>query len=285
MANEMFTQLPTTPNAQLTDIICAVQGFVSPSNLGTSVQESLQQVFNLMLANIILHNAGNPNGSVAGNVYQLCWDTTNSVMYVCTTSGTSSTAVWTALPPNSGITTPAHGGTGVASPTAHTIPIAEGASNFNFLSLTNGQLLIGSTGADPVPATLTAGAGISIVNGAGSISISGTASSIGWNVVTTNQSMAVENGYIANAGGALVFTLPATAAVGTAIACINLNTGGFSIAQNAGQNIQIGSRSTTVGAGGSLASTAQGDSIYLVCAVANTTFITVGGVQGAFTVV
>lgn len=39
---------------------------------------------------------------------------------------------------------------------------------------TNGQLLIGSTGADPVAATLTASTGISITNGAGSITIANT---------------------------------------------------------------------------------------------------------------
>ena len=39
---------------------------------------------------------------------------------------------------------------------------------------TNGQLLIGSTGADPVLATLTAGTGIDITNGAGSITITNT---------------------------------------------------------------------------------------------------------------
>lgn len=39
---------------------------------------------------------------------------------------------------------------------------------------TNGQLPIGSTGANPVLATLTAGAGISITNGAGSITIAQT---------------------------------------------------------------------------------------------------------------
>ena len=33
--------------------------------------------------------------------------------------------------------------------------------------LTNGQVLVGSTGAAPVPATITAGAGISVTNGAG----------------------------------------------------------------------------------------------------------------------
>lgn len=39
-------------------------------------------------------------------------------------------------------------------------------------ALTNGQLLIGSTGADPVPNGLTAGNGITIVNSAGNITIS-----------------------------------------------------------------------------------------------------------------
>jgi hypothetical protein len=70
---------------------------------------------------------------------------------------------------------PASGGTGVASPAAHTLPVAEGAAPFNFLGpLTNGQLLIGSTGADPVPAVITPGAGISVTNAAGSITIAAT---------------------------------------------------------------------------------------------------------------
>jgi hypothetical protein len=42
--------------------------------------------------------------------------------------------------------------------------------------MTNGQVLIGSTGADPVPAELTAGSNITITPGAGSISIASTAS-------------------------------------------------------------------------------------------------------------
>ncbi|MDE3023319.1 MAG: hypothetical protein KGI54_15970 [Pseudomonadota bacterium] len=44
--------------------------------------------------------AGNPNGNVAGNANvngasDLVWDTTNSILYICTTTGTASTAVWT----------------------------------------------------------------------------------------------------------------------------------------------------------------------------------------------
>ncbi len=43
-------------------------------------------------------------------------------------------------------------------------------------ALTNGQVLIGSTGAQPVAATLTAGAGISVTNGAGTVTIAASGS-------------------------------------------------------------------------------------------------------------
>lgn len=94
---ERFTSLPTVSSAQLTDIICAVQGYTSPSNLGLSVQETLQQVYEVVQSNVVLFYAGNPNGNLAGQTYQFCWDTANSVLYICTTTGTASTAVWTAL--------------------------------------------------------------------------------------------------------------------------------------------------------------------------------------------
>lgn len=283
MANERITDLPTVTNASLSDIIYAVQGFTGPSNLGVSVQETLQQVFNLMLANTILHNAGNPNGAVAGNIYQLCWDTTDSIMFVCVTSGTATSAVWTDISPGSGVVTPTNGGTGVSNPTAHTLPVAEGSSNFNFLGpLTNGQILIGSSGVDPVPANLSAGPGISISNGAGTITISGTASGIGWTDVTgTSQAMVADNGYTANNVGLVTFTLPATAAYGTGLAVVGKGAGGWKIAQNAGQNIQIGTTSSTVGVGGSVASTNQFDSINFVCTTANTTWTVLGGPQSS----
>lgn len=47
--------------------------------------------------------SGSPNGSVAGTagsasvIPDFYWDYTNSILYVCTTTGTSSTAVWTAI--------------------------------------------------------------------------------------------------------------------------------------------------------------------------------------------
>jgi hypothetical protein len=88
MAQEMITQLPTVDAATLADIIYAVQG-------GVSVQETLAQVQALGLANTILSFAGNPNGNVAGTTFQLCWDTVDDILYICTTTGTATTAVWT----------------------------------------------------------------------------------------------------------------------------------------------------------------------------------------------
>ncbi len=66
------------------------------------------------------------------------------------------------------------GGSGVASPTAHGILIAEGASAFTPIVLSSGQILIGSTGIDPIAAAINSGTGILVANGAGSITVSNT---------------------------------------------------------------------------------------------------------------
>jgi hypothetical protein len=95
MSNEKVSALPTVANALPADIIYAIQG-------GTSVQETLQQVLNLGLSNTVLNFAGNPNGNLAGTIYQLCWDTVDNFLYICTTSGSASTAVWTQITAASG---------------------------------------------------------------------------------------------------------------------------------------------------------------------------------------
>lgn len=152
-------------------------------------------------------------------------------------------------------------------------------------SMTDGQVLIGSTGSTPVPATLTAGSGISISEGAGSITIAGTGSGIGWTEVTgTTQAAAADSGYITNNASQVVITMPATAAVGTCISVIGKGAGGWRIDHNAGQNIQLGSSSTTTGSG-YIESTNRYDSIDLICTTADTTWTTLGAPQGSITVV
>lgn len=159
-------------------------------------------------------------------------------------------------------------------------------ANIGLPALTNGETYIGSTGINPVAGTITGSGGITVSTGAGTINISGNASSLSWTDVTaTSQAMVAENGYTANNAGLVTLTLPLAAAYGTGISIIGKGAGGWSIAQNSGQNIQVGSLSSTTGAGGSVSSTNRFDSINLVCTTANTTWTVMGGVQGNLTIV
>jgi hypothetical protein len=152
-------------------------------------------------------------------------------------------------------------------------------------SMTNGQVLIGSTGAAPVIGTITGTSGISVAVGAGTITLSGTGSGIGWNEITgASQTMAPDQGYVTNNAGLVTLTLPAVAAFGTVINIVGKGAGGWRIAQGAGQQIQVGSTASTVGAGGYVESTNRYDSIELLCTTANTTWTCLGGPQGAITV-
>lgn len=166
-----------------------------------------------------------------------------------------------------GVVQPANGGTGVASPTAHTLPVAEGSSPFNFLGpLTNGQLLIGSTGADPVAAAITSTGGtVSVTLGAGTINLEVASGGFTWNDATgATVTLAIENGYVTDRGGGVTYTLPATAVLGNEIIIVG-KLGAWTVAQNANQQILIGSSSSTVGVGGSIASTNVGDCVTMVC--------------------
>jgi hypothetical protein len=72
----------------------------------------------------------------------------------------------------SGVLPVARGGTNSgAALNSNRIMISFGGAIMEAGALTNGQLLIGSTGGTPVGATLTSGSGINITNGAGSIAI------------------------------------------------------------------------------------------------------------------
>lgn len=207
---EMFTELPTVSNSMMSDIICAVQGYVSPSSLGLSTQQTLQQVYNLFQSNVILSNAGDPNGVLAGTTYQLCWDTVDLVLWVCTTSGTATTAVWTEC-----ISSSSNWVDSIASPVSL-------VANMNYVTDN----------------------GASIVN----------------------------------------YTLPVTAAFGSVIQISGKSAGGWAIAQNSGQSINLGSLTTTVGVGGSLAATNQYDYVRLLCVTANTLWNVIGSI-GNITIV
>lgn len=137
------------------------------------------------------------------------------------------------------------------------------------LALTDGQIIIGSTAGAPAAGTLTSGTGISIVNGSNAITINSTGG-LTWTAISANQTLSVNNGYICvSPGGALSLALPAVAAVGSEIEVTLDGATSWTVTQGAGQQIRLGNVQTTSGAGGSLASTAQGNTIRMVCSVAN----------------
>src|ERR1017187_6653190 len=167
---------------------------------------------------------------------------------------------------------PANGGSGLASPTAHGILIAEGASNYTPVVLTAGQVLIGTTATDPAAATITGSGGVSVnaTSGAIAISLSG-ASSFQWNDVSgTSQAAAINNGYIISNAGQTTVTIPATVAEGSIFAVQGKGAAGWILQMNTGQTCHFGSSAST--SAGSLTSTNLWDSVSIVCVTANTTF-------------
>ena len=168
------------------------------------------------------------------------------------------------------------GGTGAATLTDHGILLGSGTGAITPLgAASNGQLPIGSTGADPVLATLTAGTGITVTNGAGSITIASTVSALAWSEISdATKTIVVQEAYIANRGTQITFTLPATAAIGTEFKIQGKGAGLWKIAQGAGQQIYLGSTATSSGAGGYLEATDAHDAITLVCITADTVWAT-----------
>lgn len=199
----------------------------------------------------------------------------------------------------------ANGGTGSASLTSNGLLLGNGTSALTSVPVgTNGQLLIGSTGASPAFATLTLAGGLTQTAGANSltltapaititgsgITVTGSPVSLGgtvtltvpaggtnWvNVTTTTQTITTNTGYIANNAAQVVFTLPATANLGDTFYITGngaAGTAGWKLAQNAGQQIYFGNTNTTAGTGGSLTSNNQLDSIRAVCVVSGTSTI------------
>lgn len=108
------------------------------------------------------------------NVYSnLAFDNT-ATRYLANTGGGATVPAWSQIELTngvSGILPVGNGGIGIANPTDHALLVGSGAAAMTALAvLGNGELAIGSAGADPVPASLTQpAAGLTITGGAGSI--------------------------------------------------------------------------------------------------------------------
>jgi hypothetical protein len=113
-----------------------------------------------------------------------------------------------------------------------------------------------------------ANSSVAITNGdgvSGNTTFAVTGGGFPWTDITgATQTLAINNGYVTNRGGGVAYTLPATATEGDMI-WIAGKSGAWSVAQAAGQQILIGSSSSTAGVTGSIASTNAGDCILLLC--------------------
>ncbi len=95
---------------------------------------------------------------------------------------------------------------------------------------------------------------------------------------------ATGNGYIVtnNTILATIFNLPATATLGAIVVIQGFGSAGWILQANAGQNIQIGSVSSSVG--GTVSSSSQFDCIEIICVVADTTWAMKSSVTAAFNI-
>ncbi len=224
-------------------------GLVLASN-GVSADPSFQSIASLGGITSITTDVGGPVTPTAG-----------SVSLLGGTSGlttTGSTSTWTIT----GDLNVAHGGTGLAT-------------------LSTYQLMAGGTTATGVMQQVGIGSSGQVLtsNGAGALPTFQTPSAgFTWVDISTNtQPLAPNVGYVTDNASLVTYTLPVTAAFGTIIEITGGVTGAatapWTIAQNAGQSINFGTSSTTVGVTGSLSANFQYDSVRILCIVADTTFV------------
>lgn len=194
-----------------------------------------------------------------------------------------------------------YGGTGQDNWPAHSIPIGDGTNPIAFRSptatvgavlqclgmstdpaysnasypsgATEGDLIYGS--ASNVYSQLAIGSEGQVLTVVSGVPDWATPTGVtAWVDVTASpQTLDVNVGYLANVGTLLTFTLPATAAQFSQIKIRGYGAGGWTIAQNAGQQILFGNTQTTAGVTGSLSSTNARDSVTLLAAVGGSSTI------------
>ena len=106
------------------------------------------------------------------------------------------------------------------------------------------------------------------VSAAGEVSLLTPPTRFTWVHINSNQTLAVNTGYFTS-GGNLSLALPATSVSGDEIRVVLDGGTSWTITQGAGQTIEYSNISTTAGAGGSLATTKNGDAIHMVCSIDN----------------
>lgn len=168
---------------------------------------------------------------------------------------------------------------------SHLIKLAEGTIAPNLEKLTGDSG--GAVGCDAAfNINLLSGTGLNIVGNPATNTLTFTVNGggIDWSVVGAGAALVPNTGVICNAGAALSFSLPATSAVGNIITLSLDGAVSWTITQAANQQIRMGNQETTLGVGGSLTTTAQGNTVTMVCEVANLRWVVISS-MGNLTVV
>src|SRR5712675_2337532 len=233
-----FLATPTSANlaAALTDetgtganVFANTPTLVTPL-LGTPTSGTLTNCTGLPLTTGItgvlgLSNGGSNKALVASNGGIVYTDTDSMEILAATAtagqmlrSGSSSaptwsTATWPATTTINQInySSAANTVTGLSTANSAVLTTTSAGVPVFSASMTNGQLIIGSTGATPTAAKITG----------------------------TSQTMAINNSYIANNAGLVTLTIPATLAIGDTFSVVGKGAGGWLVQANAGQTIYM----------------------------------------------
>lgn len=157
---------------------------------------------------------------------------------------------------------------------------------FKFNPFTDNLDIVDTTSGTGVVTTLTSDDAVVVFPISGNINIAGNGTSttttgnatsgtittlvkklgMSWTSIATSQTLALNTGYFCSAGGTLLLQLPNTGIILPGDTMIVQLTGAtaFQITQPASHSIRIGNQTTTIGVGGSITSTALGDTLMIV---------------------
>lgn len=239
-----ISALPAAPSAQLTDVFPIDQ---LPGPVTYKLENSqLLTLFKTQGEALTRTNDTNVTLTLGGSPLTALFN------------ATSMTLGWT------GVLSGTRGGTGVNNG-ARTITIG---GNYQM------------TGAFTFNGTLTGNTAVTFPT---SGTLATTSQIVTWNgVAGTTQAAAAYNAYVIQNAALTTVTLPSTAAIGSPVRVQGFGAGGWVLAANAGQTIQVGSSATTVA--GSVSSVNRFDCIEVVCIVANTTWAMSPNVSAGFTI-
>lgn len=174
------------------------------------------------------------------------------------------------------------------NPITHEFNItASGGGGSGFIATLTGDSggAVGPDGADNINIIGSGPITVSGNTGTNTLTIGSTYPFLTWSVITSNQMAVTQEGYFTNGGSRVEVTLPNTSSVGDTFVVSSINSNGWKVVQAAGQQILIGNQNTTLGATGYLESTFIGDSVILVCSVANQQWVASLGFVGNITIV